>query len=170
VPPRYNFASLVGRSPPRVRFRLAQGSDAPSSGTPPRSGAGRPPSREAPSQSRAERPLERVSVSLEGTTSPPPPYLPSAGAFNALTFAGAQVKGESTPLRAWESCPVTALPTPVARPSPLLCDAARHGQQQPRGTVPPTPVWPARRTLEEERRSPRREGEQLRHARARTTP
>jgi hypothetical protein len=32
-----------------------------------------------------------------------------------LTLAGVQVKGESTPLRAWESCPGTAPPTPVAR-------------------------------------------------------
>jgi hypothetical protein len=46
-------------------------------------------------------------------------------------------------LRAWESCPCTALPTPVARPFPPLCDAVRHDQQQPRGTVPPTPVRPA---------------------------
>jgi hypothetical protein len=58
----------------------------------------------------------------------------------------------------------------VARPSPPLCDAVRHGQQQPRRTVPPTPVRPARRTVKEGRRSPQREGEQLRHARAKTTP
>jgi hypothetical protein len=40
----------------------------------------------------------------------------------------------------------------------------------PRRTVPPTPVRPARRTVKEGRRSPQREGEQLRHARAKTTP
>jgi hypothetical protein len=74
-----------------------------------------------------------------------------------------QVKGESTPLRAWESRPDTAPPTPLARPSPPLCSAVRRGQQQPRGTVPPTPVQPTRRTLEKGRRSPRREDEQLRH-------
>jgi hypothetical protein len=87
-----------------------------------------------------------------------------------MTFAGAQVKDESTPLRVWESRPGTAPPTPLARPSPPLCNVVRRGQQQPRGTVPPTPVRPTRRTLEKGRRNPRREDEQLRHARARTTP
>jgi hypothetical protein len=153
-----------------VRFRLARGADAPSSETPPRSGA--------------RCPLERGPVSIESRTPPQASFrlarghhgaaasipAPPAGAFNALTFVGAQVKGESTPLRAWESCPGTASPTTVARPSPPLCDAVRHGQQQPRGTVPPIPVQPARRTLEEGQRSPRREDEQLRHAHARTTP
>jgi hypothetical protein len=90
---------------------------------------------------------------------------PPTGAFNALTFAGTQVKDESTPLRAWESRPGTAPPTPLVRPSPPLCNAVRRGQQQPRGTVPPTPVRPTRHTLEEGRRSPRREDEQLLRAR-----
>jgi hypothetical protein len=43
--------------------------------------------------------------------------------------------------------------------------AVRHGQQQPRGTVPPTPVRLTCRTLEKGRRSPRREDERLLHAR-----
>jgi hypothetical protein len=48
-----------------------------------------------------------------------------AGGFDALTFAGAQVKDESTPRRAWESRPGTAPPTPMVRPSPPLCDVVR---------------------------------------------
>jgi hypothetical protein len=74
------------------------------------------------------------------------------------------------PRRAWESRPGTAPPTPLARPSPPLCDTVQHGQQQPRGNVPPTPVRPTRHTLEKRRWSPRREGERLRCARVRTTP
>jgi hypothetical protein len=69
------------------------------------------------------------------------------------------------PRRAWESHPGTATTTPPARPSPPLCDAVRHGQQQPHCSVPPTTVWPTRRTLEKGRRSPRREDERLLHAR-----
>jgi hypothetical protein len=61
VPHWYNSTSIEGQSPPRAGFRLARGLDAPSSA--------------APSRSRAERPLEQVSVSLEGITGPPPPYL-----------------------------------------------------------------------------------------------
>jgi hypothetical protein len=68
------------------------------------------------------------------------------------------------PRRAWESRPGTAPSTPPARPSLPLCDAVQYGQQQPRGTVPPTPVRPTRRTLEKGRRSPRREDERLLHA------
>jgi hypothetical protein len=82
-----------------------------------------------------------------------------------MTFAGTQVKDEPTPRRAWESRPGTAPPTPPVRPSPPPCDAVRHGQQLPRGTVPPTPVRPTRRTLERGRRSPRREDGRLLHAR-----
>jgi hypothetical protein len=144
-----------------VRFRLVRGSVAPSGGIPPRSGAGHP--------------LERGPVSIE-SRAPPRANLrltrgyhgpavsipaPPAGAFNALTFAGAQVKDESTPLRPQKSHPGTAPPTPLARTSPPLCDAVRRGQQQPHGTVPPTPVRLTRRTLEEGQRSPRREDEQL---------
>jgi hypothetical protein len=167
VPHQYNSASIEGRPPPRVRFRLARGSVAPSGGIPPHSGAGRP--------------LERGPVSIESRVPPRASirlarghHRPAAsilalpaGAFNALTFAGAQVKDESTPLRAWESCPGTAPPTPMARPSPPLCIAVRQGQQQPRGTVPPTPVRPTCCTLEEGRQSPQREDEQLLHARTR---
>jgi hypothetical protein len=69
------------------------------------------------------------------------------------------------PRRAWESRPSIALPTPPVRPSPPLCDAVRHDQQQPRGTVPPTPVRLTRCTLEKGRRSPRRGDERLLHAR-----
>jgi hypothetical protein len=152
--PRYKSASLVGRSPLR-----------PSSGTPPRSRAGCPPrarprldrepnapSSEFPSRSRASR-----------ATAPIP--APPVGAFNALTPAGVQVKGESTPLCARESRPAAALPTPVARPSPPLCDAVRHGQQPPRGTVLPTPVRSVHRTLEKGRWKPRRDDARLLRAR-----
>jgi hypothetical protein len=164
VPHRYNSTSLEGRSPPRVRFRLARGSVDPSSGIPPRSGAGRP--------------LGQGSISIESRAPPradfrlarghhgPAAYVPAppTGGFNALTFAGAQVKDESTPLRVWESRPGSAPLTHLARPSPPLCDAVRQGQQQPRGPVPPTPVRPTRRTLEKGRRSPRREDGRLLHA------
>jgi hypothetical protein len=141
-----------------------------------------PPRVKVPSRSRVGRPLERDSTSLGGWTphlaqgpvsieSRAPPRAsfrlarghhgpaasipaPPAGAFNALTSAGAQVKGESTPLRTWESYPGTAPPTPMVRPSPPLCDVVRHGQQQPRGTVAPTPVRLTRRTLEDGQWSP----------------
>jgi hypothetical protein len=82
---------------------------------------------------------------------------PPAGPFNALTFPGVEVKGKSATLRAWVSRPGPAPPTLFARPSPPLCDTVRHGQQLLCGTVPPTPVRPAHRTLEKERQSPRRE-------------
>jgi hypothetical protein len=88
------------------------------------------------------------------------------GAFNALTFADAQVKDESTPRRAWESCPGTILPTPLVRPSPPLCDAVRHCRRQSRDTVPPTPVQLTRRALERGRRSPRRGDRRLLRARS----
>jgi hypothetical protein len=54
--PGKSFTSLEGRSPPRVRFRLARGLGTPSSGIPPRSGAGRP--------------LERGLVSIESRALP----------------------------------------------------------------------------------------------------
>jgi hypothetical protein len=44
--------------------------------------------------------------------------------------------------------PDTVPPTPLVRPSQPLCDVVRHDQRQSRGTVPPTPVRPTRRTLE----------------------
>jgi hypothetical protein len=65
------------------------------------------------------------------------------------------------PLRARESCPATAPPTPVARPSPPLCDAVRRGQQPPRGTVPPTPVRPAHCSVEKGWWNPRRDDARL---------
>jgi hypothetical protein len=49
--------------------------------------------------------------------------------------------------------------------SPPLCDTVRHGQQPPRGTVPPTLVRPAHRTLEKGWRNPRREDARLLRAR-----
>jgi hypothetical protein len=169
APHRYDLTSLESRSPPQVRLRLARGLDDPSSGIPPRS--------------RAKHPLERGPVSIESRVPPRASFrlargrhglaasipTPPTGAFNALTFAGAQVKGESTSLRALESCPGTAPPTPVVRPSGPLCDAVRHGQQ-PRGTVPPAPIRLTHRTLEKGRQSPPREDEQSRRARAGTTP
>jgi hypothetical protein len=144
-----------------VRLCLARGLDVPSGEVPPRSGAGRP--------------LERGPVSIESQAPPRASFrlargyhgpaasipAPPEGAFNALTFVGVQVKGESAPLRAWESCPGTAPPTILARPSPPLCDTVRHGQQLPHGTVPPTPVRPAHRTLEKGWQSPQREGARL---------
>jgi hypothetical protein len=141
------------------------GAGTPSSGILPRSGAGRP--------------LERGPVSIESSTPPRARcrlargphgpatsiHAPPTGALNALTCASAQVKDESTPRRAWESRPDTIPPTPPVRSSPPLCDAVQHGQRQSRGTVPPTPVRPTRRTLERGRRSPRREDGRLCHAR-----
>jgi hypothetical protein len=111
-----------------VRFCLARGSVAPSGGIPPRSGLGTPLGRGPVSiESRAP---PRASYRLARGHHGPAAFIPAppAGAFNALTFAGAQVKDESTLLRAWESRPGTALPTPLARPSPPLCDAVWHGQ------------------------------------------
>jgi hypothetical protein len=46
-----------------------------------------------------------------------------------------------------------------------MCDTVRHGQQPPRGTVPPIPVRPAHRTLEKGWQNPRREDTRLLHAR-----
>jgi hypothetical protein len=120
-----------------VRFRLARGLDAPSSEAPPRS---------------------RISwAHCLHTCSP-------TGAFNALTFAGAQVKDESTPRRAWESRPDAVPPTPSVRPSPPLCDAVRHGQRQSCDTVPPTLVRLMRRALERGQCNPRRGDRRLLHA------
>jgi hypothetical protein len=164
-------ASSHSRSgaPPRVRLRLARGLGTPSSGIPPRSGAGRPLERGPVSiKSRAPPRADfRLAQGYHGPTASIP--VPPTGGFNALTFAGARVKGESMPRRAWESRPGTASPTPPTRPSLPLCGAVRHGQQQPRGPVLPTLVRLTRHTLEKGWRSPRREGEQLRRTHARTT-
>jgi hypothetical protein len=72
--------------------------------------------------------------------------------FNALTPAGVRVKGESTPLSAWESCPSTAPPTPAT-----MRHYAAWSAKPPRGTVPPTPVRLAHRILERGQRNPRRD-------------
>jgi hypothetical protein len=65
----------------------------------------------------------------------------SSEAFNALTSVGIQVKGESTPLRVWESCPGTTPPTP--RRCATLCGmvsnhpaAMYHPLQYSRRTAP----------------------------------
>jgi hypothetical protein len=158
-----NSAPLKGHDAALVQLRLARGPVAPSGEVSSRSRVGRPLERDFASLGGWTPPLARGPVSIESRVPPRASFrlarghhgpaasipAPPSGAFNALTFAGAQVKGESTPLRAWESCPGTTPPTPMARLSPPLRDTVRHGQQQPRGTVPPTPVWPARRTLEE---------------------
>jgi hypothetical protein len=81
---------------------------------------------------------------------------PPIGAFNALTFAGAQVKDEFTLRRAWESRPGAVPPTSPVRPSPPLCDAVRHGRCQSHDIVPPTLVRLMHRALEREQWSPRR--------------
>jgi hypothetical protein len=53
------------------------------------------------------------------------------------------------------------MPRHCSTDSPPLCGAVRHGQQPPRGTVPPTLVWPAHHPLEKGRRNPRREDARL---------
>jgi hypothetical protein len=57
------------------------------------------------------------------------------------------------------------MPRHCSADSPPLCDTVWHGQQPPRGTVPPTPVRPAHRTLQKGRQNPRREDARLLHAR-----
>jgi hypothetical protein len=74
------------------------------------------------------------------------------------------------PRRAWESRPGTAPPTPPARPSPPLCDAVRHGQQQPCGTVPPTPVRLPRKRTTEPSKGKRTAGQLRRHRPCATIP
>jgi hypothetical protein len=150
--PRFKSASLEGRiTPERDSASL---------------GGWTPPLARGPA-SVGGRATPRASFRLARGVHGPAASIPAspAGAFNALIFVGVQVKGESTPLRAWESCPGTTPPTPVARQSPPLCDAMRHGQQPPRGTVPPTPVRPAHCTLEKGRQNPRRDDARLLHAR-----
>jgi hypothetical protein len=57
------------------------------------------------------------------------------------------------------------MPRHCSADSPPLCDTVRHGQQPPRGTVPPTQVRLAHRTLEKGRRNPRRKDARLLRAR-----
>jgi hypothetical protein len=57
------------------------------------------------------------------------------------------------------------MPRHCSADSPPLCDTVRHGQQPPCGTVPPTLVRPAQRTLKKGRRNPRREDARLLRAR-----
>jgi hypothetical protein len=57
------------------------------------------------------------------------------------------------------------MPRHCSADSPPLCDAVRHGQQPPRGTLPPTPVRTAHRTLEKGRRNPRKDDARLLRAR-----
>jgi hypothetical protein len=126
-----------------VRYRLARGLDAPLERGLASLGGWTPP--------RARFRLARGPHGLTATAPTPP-----TGAFNALTFAGAQVKDESTPRRAWESHPGAVPPTPPVRPSPPLCDTMRHGRCQSCDTVPPTLIRLTRRALERGRRNPRR--------------
>jgi hypothetical protein len=169
-----NSASLEGYGAASVQIRLARGSDAPSSevpsrsrvgrpssGTPPRSGAGRPPRTRPRLDREPNAPSSELLSRSRASRAAAPIPAPPTRAFNALTPADVRVKGESTPLCARESCPATAPPTPVARPSLPLCDVVRHGQQLPHGTVPPTPVRPAHRTLKKGRQNPRRDDARL---------
>jgi hypothetical protein len=126
----------------------------------PRSRAGRPPRARPRLDREPNAPSSECLSRSRGSRASAPIPSPPTGAFNALTTVGVQVKGESTPLHAWESRPATAPPTPVARPSPPLCDVVRRGHQLPCGTVPPTPVR-QHRTLEKGRRNPRRDDAQL---------
>jgi hypothetical protein len=134
-----------------VRYRLARGLDAPLERGLASLGGWTPP--------RVRFRLARGPHGLTATAPTPP-----TGAFNALTFAGAQVKDESTPRRAWESHPGAVPPTPPVRPSPPLCDTMRHGRCQSCDTVPPTLIQLTRRALERGRRNPRRGDRRLFHA------
>jgi anti-sigma factor RsiW len=81
---KQNFAPLEGCGTTQANFRLARGLDAPSSEVLPRSRGGHPP-----------RVRFRLARGPRGLAASAPP--PLTGAFKALTFAGAQVKDESTP-------------------------------------------------------------------------
>jgi hypothetical protein len=135
-----NSASLEGHGTALANLCLARGLVAPSGEVSPRSRDGRPPR----ARSRLARGLDAPSGEVppargpHGLTASIPS--PPTGAFHALTFAGAQVKDESMPRRAWESRPDAVPPTPPVRPSLSLCDAVRHGRCQSRDTVPPTLV------------------------------
>jgi hypothetical protein len=93
--------------------------------------------------------LRASSASLEGSSPPHsrPPHEHTRSrtrvqAFNALTQQSrAIVRLRITPRR----CSADSL---GGKPSPPLWGTVRHGQCQLRGTVPPTPVWLMRRSLE----------------------
>jgi hypothetical protein len=53
------------------------------------------------------------------------------------------------------------MPRHCSADSPSLCETVRHGQQPPRGTVPPILVWSAHLPLEKGRQNPRREDARL---------
>jgi hypothetical protein len=82
--------------PPRVRFRLTRGLDAPSGKIPPRSRAGHPLARGSASLEGWSPPWAslRLTQGPHGLAAPVP--APLTGAFNVMTPAGAQVKDEST--------------------------------------------------------------------------
>jgi hypothetical protein len=156
APPRYNLASLEGQSLPRVRFRLARGPVARSD--------------EFPSRSRVGRPLGRNPVSIESQMPPRARFrlarghhgsaasipAPPTGAFNALTSACVQVNGESTPLRAWESCPGTAPPIP--RRCATLCGMVSN---YPVALYHPLPYGRRTTPSKKGRRNPQREDARL---------
>jgi hypothetical protein len=83
---RRNSAPLEGYGAASVQICLARGLDVPL--------ARGPVSIESQTPPRASFPRSR------GSRAAAPKPAPPAGAFNALTPAGVQVKGESTPLRA----------------------------------------------------------------------
>jgi hypothetical protein len=148
---RYDLASLESCSPPRVRFRLARGLDNPLSGILPRS--------------RAKRPLERGPVSIESPASPRASFRPAQG------HHGTAAKSKANPLHYAPGNHAPALLRQLPwrghpRHYVTLCGMVSNNPV----ALPPTLTRPVRRTLEKGQRSPRREDEQLRHVRARTTP
>jgi hypothetical protein len=111
APLRYKPTSLVGRSPPQVGIRLARGSDNPRAGLRLARGLDAP-SRARPRLDREPNaPSSEIPSRSRGSRATVPKPAPPAEAFNAQTPAGVLVKGESMPLRVWESCPATAPPT-----------------------------------------------------------
>jgi hypothetical protein len=130
VPPRSRANAYLERVPPRSKahatssgFRLARGL------TPPRAGS---------ASLEDSRHLERV---------PPRSRVPHkhtcsctrVRAFNALTQQSRTITNHALAL---------FRQLPRGNPSPSLWGTVRHGQCQLRDTVPPTPVWLTRRTLE----------------------
>jgi hypothetical protein len=89
----WNPAPLEGYGAAPVQIRLARGSDAPSSGAPPRSGGWTPPHARGPASVEGRAP-PRASFRLARGDHRPAASIPAppAGAFNALTFPGAKSK------------------------------------------------------------------------------